>query len=210
MRMLRRRKVTRRSHENPPTKWEIATLALSDAGGRSGAVDTEDVAMRAYQLAPSHFAWRKYPDQVNLDGVRVALTDAVKPKHGALVEGSLKSGWLLTTAGVGWADRNADRLHRALGVDIPTRPSASRSESRKRATELVRIHSLSAYRAWIDGAGVSPREAGEVFRIDADTVARTRTLNVRRLIDLFNDDPELIRFLEAMDAIASGLPTRDN
>lgn len=183
-------------------------MALADAGGRSVPVDTEDIAMRAYELAPKQFAWRKYPDQVNLDGVRVALTDAVKDKHGALVEGSLKAGWMLTQAGVAWADRVAVDLHRALQAELPAQPSASRSETRKQAAELSRLRSLSAYHQWRDGTPISPREAGAVFRIDADSSARARTINVRRLRDLFAGDAEMTRFLTAMEEIASAISTQ--
>lgn len=182
-------------------------MALAEAGGRDGPVDTEDIAMKAYEIAPAIFSWRKYPEQVNLDGVRVALTDAVKPANGALVEGSLRTGWLLTDRGLAWVDEVGPGVRSAVGA-VDAVPRGTRAENRRVATERARVRSLPAFRRWSDGATVSPREAGVVFRIDTDTPPRTRSMNTRRAKELLGDDPELGAFLEAMAAIASGIPTR--
>src|SRR6476659_8785306 len=91
-------------YREAPSKVEVIVLALNDAGGRTGSVDTEDVAVFAHRLAPSAFSWRKYPEQINLDSVRVTLTDAAKEKYGRLVAGSLRDGWHLTPAGASWIE----------------------------------------------------------------------------------------------------------
>ena len=36
-------------------------------GGETRRVDTEDIAVKANELAPGRFAWKKYPDQINLE-----------------------------------------------------------------------------------------------------------------------------------------------
>jgi hypothetical protein len=55
----------------------------------------------AIRKAPS---WRKYPDQINLELIRVFLSDAKKKKHGLLL-GAGKTGWRLTQAGLDWAEK---------------------------------------------------------------------------------------------------------
>jgi len=76
-----------------------ALLALHDLGGERQAVDTEDVAMRAAQVAPKSFRWRKYPDQVDLERVRIALKHN-KEHEPALVSGGIRDGWQLTAEGL--------------------------------------------------------------------------------------------------------------
>ena len=71
---------------------EIVTLALFHLGGETRFVDTEDIAIKAHDLAPGQFTWRKYPEQINLELVRVSLSDAKKPENGILVSGSGTKG----------------------------------------------------------------------------------------------------------------------
>ena len=73
---------------DPLRQYHVVTAALHQLGGGSRAVDTEDVAVRSFELAPYLFAWQKYPEQINLELVRVALSDAKKPKNGGLTSGS--------------------------------------------------------------------------------------------------------------------------
>jgi len=85
------------------TQREIVTLAVYLLGGDQHAVDTEDAAIKTHELAPGRFAWRKYPEQINLELVRVYLSDAKKPEKGDLLVGSGRTGWSLTKAGLNWA-----------------------------------------------------------------------------------------------------------
>lgn len=58
------------------TQAELVTVAVYLLGGELRKIDTEDTAMKAHEIAPGRFAWRKYPGQINLELVRVALSDA--------------------------------------------------------------------------------------------------------------------------------------
>ncbi|HAB18651.1 MAG TPA: hypothetical protein DCE44_19690 [Verrucomicrobiales bacterium] len=49
---------------------EIVTLAVYLLGGDTHRVDTEDVAVKANDLAHGRFTWRKYRDQINIDANR--------------------------------------------------------------------------------------------------------------------------------------------
>jgi hypothetical protein len=72
--------------------WEIAVYALHLQGGASAPIRTEDVALKCFEIVPEAFSWihhTQYPDK---DIARVALTDARKPKAGALVKGRAGKG----------------------------------------------------------------------------------------------------------------------
>jgi len=108
-----------------PRNWEMVVYALSVLGGESSRVHTEDVALKCHELFPDSFSWTKYPQYPDKDIVRVALTDARKRQHGALVDGRsgqrrgqsartgrrpVPDGWMLTNEGIDWLKRNLDRL----------------------------------------------------------------------------------------------------
>src|ERR1700758_717640 len=82
---------------------EVVTLAVYRLGGAQRAIDTEDVAIEAHRIAPGRFSWKKYPDQINLELIRVFLSDAKKDEN-ELVIGSGRVGWRLTQRGLKWAE----------------------------------------------------------------------------------------------------------
>jgi hypothetical protein len=74
--------------KNAPTKpqnglsnHEIVTLAVYLLGGDTQYLDTEDIAVKANEIAPGRFTWRKYSDQINIENVRAFLSDAKKEKN---------------------------------------------------------------------------------------------------------------------------------
>jgi hypothetical protein len=161
--------------------------------------------MRAHEIAPGRFSWRKYPEQINLELVRVALSDARKPENGALVVGTGRTGWSLTDAGQRWAVASAPRL---LGRDL-TKQRAERSagsiDERRWQRERLRLLTTDAWRQWngTHNAGSITREAAhDLFRIDRYVVGRARELKVNRLRTMFADDRELAKFVEATASIA--------
>jgi hypothetical protein len=111
---------------NQLAQYEIVTLAVYLLGGDQNAVDTEDAAIKAHQLAPGCFTWRKYPDQINLELVRANLSNAKKPQNGELLLGSGRTGWSLTKAGLKWA-RGA--VPRVVGKDLTRSRAQSRAGS---------------------------------------------------------------------------------
>ncbi len=188
-------------------KLHVAVLALAELGGASRRVDTEDAAVRARELAPGAFSWRKYPEQVDLEGVRLALRDAAKPRYGGLVEGSVRSGWSLTPAGVAWVRREGPSVRRRLGrTDGPRRLDAQRAETRKRALERGRIRRLAAWRLWRKGRPVDRRQAEAVFRVDSETPRRDVHLKIQRMAELLREDPGFGPFVLAMARVVSGAP----
>jgi hypothetical protein len=184
-----------------PSQLELVTLAVYLLGGDRNPVDTEDVAKKADSLAPGRFAWRKYKDQINLELIRVFLSDAKKRANGAYVEGSGRTGWSLTSAGRAWAAKTGQRL---VGADL-RRPrtqlrAGSLEESRWRR-ERARLITTAAWVQWSQGAPISARDAAEVFRIDSYAQGRTRHLKVARLLELFSGDREISSFLSEASVV---------
>src|SRR3990170_3637674 len=83
-------------------QFELTALAVYMLGGTTRAVDTEDMAKKCYELAPTLFSWQKHKDQINLELVRVSLSGTKKQKNGALLIGSGREGWRLSTSGLDW------------------------------------------------------------------------------------------------------------
>ena len=88
------------------SKPELVTLALGVLGGANHPSDTEEIAVEAHELAPIAFAWRRYPDRINLELVRVALGRREPRESRVAVQGRGKGGWVLTDQGVSWYSRH--------------------------------------------------------------------------------------------------------
>ncbi|MCY4147253.1 MAG: hypothetical protein OXE95_05110 [Chloroflexi bacterium] len=81
---------------------QLVTIAIGNLGGHDQAVHTEDVALEADRLAPGRFAWRKYPERIDINVVLQGLGDARRSRYDAHVAGSNVKGWMLTAEGQIW------------------------------------------------------------------------------------------------------------
>jgi hypothetical protein len=173
---------------------EVVVLAVYALGGEIGPVDTEAVAMKAHELAPGRFTWRKYPGQVDLERVRVRLSEAKKPEHGSLLAGGgSKGGWHLTSAGVSWGSRHAPQAVTGSAA----RKQVNKELDQRRSNEEVRLRSLPAWDKFVVGEEVSLREAEAVFRVSEYVHGHRRRQLVDRGRSLFVEDQELGPFVEA-------------
>jgi hypothetical protein len=123
--------------------YELVVLAAFRAGAQTKLVDTEDIAVKANNLAPGRFCWRKYKDQINIDTVRKRLWDATKAEKGGYLIGSEKTGWRLTKAGFDFARRQSTK--RALPQPDKPRVSQNEALTRRRACNILR-HTTKRYR----------------------------------------------------------------
>lgn len=186
------------------SKPDLVTLAVSELGGAHRAIDTEDVAVKARELSPLAFAWRRYPEHINLELVRVALVDA---SRAALVQGRGRGGWVLTDRGVAWILANRARLLSALGrTGGDGAARVKQPETQHRERERIRIGRSEAWQRWSTGATVNAQEACAVFRVDQYTSDTNRLTKVRSLRELFAGDPDLEQFLDAMTVLAASSP----
>ncbi len=85
---------------------EIVTLAVFLLRGDTRRVDTEDIAVKANELAHGRFTWRKYPDQINIDAVRKRLWECRETRE----------RWL---SGLGWRRNSHVGTNRIAVWDDP-------------------------------------------------------------------------------------------
>ena len=171
------------------TNHEIATLAVYLSGGDAQYVDTEDVAVKANEIAPGRFTWRKYPDQINIENVRAFLSDAKKQKNGGYLRGAGKDGWLLTESGVAFAK---DRVASLGGVDL-SRERLSVKDRRWLQHERTRMLGSEAFVKFSAGITdvITMQEAESFFRLDAYVTGNGREDKIIRALNAFGSDPEL-------------------
>lgn len=196
------KKVNKKELTKALSQSEIVTLAVYLLGGANDAVDTEDAAFKANELAPGRFTWRKYPEQINLELIRVYLSDAKKAAKGTLLIGTGRTGWKLTQKGLKWAHEAEKSLSQLdLGRQRKDSRSGSVDENRWRR-ERARIVSTEAWIRWNQSdQDLSAREAEEVFRIDSYSVGTLRETKITRALSLFADDDEIAPFLADMAKI---------
>lgn len=185
------------------SNYEVVVLAAYLLGGRAQSVDTEDIAIKSNEIAPGRFSWRKYKGQINIDYVRVALFDAQKNENGSYVTGSAKDGWQLTAAGAAFCD---EMMKVAKDVDL-SRDRGDRKEQMWARRERIRLLNEVAYQKF-DGGNVEDVTLAELerfFRIDDYVIGNAREARLRRILNLFGQDPKLGK---AVLALAKMLPTK--
>jgi hypothetical protein len=168
---------------------EIVAIAVYLLGGRTKSVDTEDIAVKANDLAPGRFTWRKYSSQINLEIVRVYLSDAKKQAKGGYLSGSGTNGWSLTEKGFAFAKKKA----RLLASASLSREIIDPKEKRRRRGERARLLNSPAFQKCSEGLAdsVSPSEAAAFFRIDDYVTSEMRRQRVTRIVNSFGKDPAL-------------------
>lgn len=175
-----------------PTNYELAALALLRVGGDTTRRHTEFVAKELKDMVPGRFRWRHFPEEVSLELVRTALSDAMKSKCGSLVIGSHRSGWMLTEEG----RRRAAELesHLTSGLLLPRR---SRSDEKRLREESARILNSAAYRDYLaigEGA-IGLRSSLELFHLSEYIRGEPRERKIRSLMALFEGEPEILECL---------------
>ena len=180
---------------------ELVVLATYLAGGANAASDTEDIAVKANELAPGRFTWRKYSDQINIDTVRKRLWDATKPEKGSYLIGSERTGWRLTKAGFDFAHRQINNL----SLSAVSKPRKSKNESASQTREIKRLIQEDAFLKFRNGRQdeITRSDAERFFRIDDYVTGKSRMAKVERfriiadrnseLLDAINFLSELVR-----------------
>jgi hypothetical protein len=107
-----------------------------------------------------------------------------------------------------WIEVNSQLLE-GEGISVADTPAATRArraETREVGAAVNRIRTSPAFRLWIEGNPVTPRQAAEVFRIDEYTPDRDRTHKTNRLRELARGDAEIEEFLK--EAVPAALALR--
>lgn len=175
--------------------YQIAAFAIYELGGAKKYVDTEDAAVKAFNLAPKAFAWQKYPQFPNLELVRVALSDAKKRKNGTLLSGSGREGWHLTSAGLNWAATVIDGPGAKGLVPSAKQRSAGSIDTVRKNRELARLHQSEAWNLWVEKKPITLNAANALFRIDDYSSRKLIEGKIMRMQAMFYDALEIRTFL---------------
>ena len=197
-----RKKTLEKSLTETLSQSEVVTLAVYLLGGDQSAIDTEDVAIKSHELAPGRFSWKKHPNQINLELIRVYLSDAKKQAKGTMLSGSGRTGWRLTQDGLKWA-QNAAKNAPTAGFSRGRSQSRSGSVDEQRwRRERSRILGSDAWAVWNKGGQDIPVLAARVvFRIDSYAVGALRETKITRVLSMFAEDQELGPFLNHIASI---------
>lgn len=168
---------------------EIVTLAVYLLGGDSKHIDTEDIAVKANELAPGRFSWRKYPDQINIEKVRTSLSDAKKPENGVFLLGVHSQGWHLSASGLKFAQKRVKDLKNSKLARLPTDKKEKAWMSHEKTRMLGTVAFLKVVANNADE--VTAQEAESFFRVDDYVTGEVRKSKLIRLMNTFGDDPDL-------------------
>lgn len=168
---------------------QIVTLAVYLLGGETKQIDTEDIAVKANELAPGRFCWRKYPSQINIETVRAFLSDAKKAKNGSYISGLGKDGWQLTEAGLSFARANLIHVNAAA----LSRERIPPKEKKRIRMEKERMLATPAFTKFERGvaASITLHEAEAFFRLDAYVRGSAREQKITRALNIFGTDSQL-------------------
>lgn len=181
---------------------KIVVLAAYLAGAAEQLTDTEDIAVKANDLAPGKFSWRKYREQINIEAVRKRLYDAAKISKGGLISGGEREGWLLTSAGLSFCQDHAEILK--TGLEFAPRLSAKEKTWQHR--EGARMTSETAFKKWETGAlsEITRQEAERFFGVDDYIKGLARQKRIARAQQIFRGDPSLEQAISAISEIIGG------
>jgi hypothetical protein len=157
---------------------ELVVIAAYLAGAQRASIDTEDIAVKANELAPGRFSWRKYKDQINIDTVRKRLWDATKIEKGAYLIGSEKTGWRLTKLGFDFAQR---RVKGVMPENVG-KQRKSKAEGVSQTREIRRMMQEAAFIKFTEGKSpeITKSEAERFFRIDDYVTGKSRIAKIER------------------------------
>lgn len=139
------------SEEIVTPKPHLVLLALQELGGEA---DLEAIAVRAWDLFPQQFCWRRFPQYPDKDMVRISLSSAKRDSAGPLVtdtdlrhESHPPSGRVKRYAITSQGRAKVEELRDALGSATPS--NARNTLDYRRLVEPV-LES-EAYRRFISG-----------------------------------------------------------
>ncbi|MBX6350182.1 MAG: hypothetical protein IRZ11_01555 [Clostridia bacterium] len=176
-------------------RWKPSTVtarqaavvrALYELGGAESAVDTEDIAIQAHRLLDGAFTWRKYPQYINPDLVRITLVDASRM---GLVTGNGRSGWRLSFEGICVATREGPELLRAA------RAARRRNPLAERIAQSAAVR--TARRAGVEA--VTFRDAERLFGLNG--YVRNRRLRrsaMERGLEAVRGEPDLYAIVKSI------------
>jgi hypothetical protein len=163
-------------------------LALFRSGAAERAVDTEDLAMKVAEIDPHHFRWKKYPEQINLERVRLTAKNLLADNP-QLIAGGIRNGWMLTPAGIMWCAH--------VFGDSQSGETLSNAESKR-----ITLRHTEAFQKFHQGNGndISIYDLRHFLRVDEYSSVRRRKERGQATVNAVMDDEELsslVAFLQS-------------
>jgi hypothetical protein len=142
---------------------EIVTFAIYYLNGESQLVDIEDIAIKAFEINPLKFSWRKYPSMIDIRNVQYALKDA-SSNFPPLISGSIKNGYMITKDGI----MLIRKIEQGQWKEISGKPFRSKSKDAYLEIERNRLKRTSAYQKFIAGVAneINERDYQEFVRFN--------------------------------------------
>ena len=167
----------------------IVVLAIALLGGDTSFTDREDIAIKANELAPGRFNWRKYASYIDLEAVSVALRDARKEKNGTLLVGNNSGGWMLSPTGLRWF--SSLNLDSTIEHQIAQHRKDSIIESQE--TECVRLRITRAYKLFTENEldSITLQDFYQFARLNEYYQTKARRKRVAFIDNAVVDDNEL-------------------
>ncbi len=196
---MAKRSINKPAGGQPLPNHQLVVVAAFLVGAQSLVVDTEDIAVKANELAPGRFSWRKYKEQINIDTVRKRLWDATKPEKGGYLIGSEKTGWRLTKSGFDFAKKQT----RAGPLIQTRRDRVSQTERTGQNRELKRMMSEVAYHKVAERreTEITKAEAERFFRVDDYVTGKARTAKIERFRIIAANNKGLLKTIETLAAL---------
>lgn len=178
------------------SRMDLILITLLNLGAFKKSVDTEDIAIKAHELVPDAFSWKKYPNQVNLELVRVTLSDLKKPQNGTLVAGSGREGWRFTDSGFSQA-RKISRVMPKENLQVAA-GSAGSIDTVRQSKDIKRIINSDAYLNWIAGNYISDESICNLLKMNQYTGSKIVQIKLVRLRSLIDSSPDLEPFVDLL------------
>ncbi len=155
------------------TNIDVVLYSLFLLGGTQKKVFTEDIAKKSFELAPSRFSWRRYPEYPDIEPTRKSLMDARNQK--ALIAGRAgeakgfkpSDGWIFSPKGIAWIEKNKSRIARTF--NISNRKSVNRTNLSKKLNELETSTAYNKFLKDKSCANIKPYEFTDFLNASLDT-----------------------------------------
>jgi hypothetical protein len=180
-------KTTKKSGGETLPQSDVVAIAAFLLGADTKRIDIEDIAVKAHELAPGIFTWKKYKDQIDRELIYKHLWDLTKPDKGEYIAGAKNDGWMLTLAGTSFARKAVAKL-KGLSPALK-RKKEEPWVKRERARMLGEPAHLKARTGGLSEITVG--EAERFFRLDDYVVGEARERKIGQAENAFHDDPDL-------------------
>jgi len=165
------------------SNMEVVLAALYLLRGATQLVHVEEIALKAYELAPTRFSWTRHPEYPDLSVAREGLYDAYRAnRRGSRLVRRTKKGteWALTAEGVAFVRGEA-----RAWIEARPEPARDGQYARQEVQRVVReVIDHPAYASFLKARRIStvPRhQIADLFRVALDSDADKVRERVERL-----------------------------